>query len=83
MAAKENSKNYDLILYRLDQIDEKIDTITKYSRHYVTDERFEEFKQVVMQELRKKTFYNIINPIIASISTAIITFLIIEFLRRS
>lgn len=80
-------ENYELVLYRLDEISSKQDMIDKkldsIQRHYVTDERFEEFKNFVTRELRKKSFYNIINPIIASVSTAIVTFLIIEFLRRT
>jgi hypothetical protein len=71
-------ENYDLVLYRLEQIERKLDVM---SRNYVTKDEFEEFKQDMHRELKRKSFYNAVNPVIASISTAIVTFLIIEFLR--
>jgi hypothetical protein len=76
----ETKENYELVLYRLDQIDRKLDSI---SRHYVTKEEFDEFKTSVKAELRKKSLFNVVNPVIASVTTAIVTFLIIEFLRRA
>ena len=76
----ETKENYELVLYRLDQIDKKLDSISK---HYVTKEEFDEFKNSVKAELRKKSFFNVVNPVIASVTTAIVTFLIIEFLRRT
>jgi len=76
----EKKENYELVLYRLDQIDKKLDSISK---HYVTKEEFDEFKNSVKAELRKKSFFNVVNPVIASVTTAIVTFLIIEFLRRT
>lgn len=79
MAAAEKKENYELVLYRLDQIDRKLDSI---SRHYVTKEEFDDFKESVKHELKKKTFWNVINPIIASVSTAVVTFLILDFLRN-
>lgn len=71
-------ENYDLVLYRLEQIERKLDVM---SRNYVTKEEFEEFKSDVHRELKRKSFYNAINPVIASVSTAIVTFLLIEFLK--
>lgn len=71
-------ENYDLVLYRLEQIERKLDVMSK---NYVTKDEFDEFKQDMHRELKRKSFYNAINPIIASVSTAIVTFLIIEFLR--
>jgi hypothetical protein len=61
-------ENYDLVLYRLEQIERKLDVMSK---NYVTMHR----------ELKRKSFFNAINPIIASVSTALVTFLVIEFLK--
>jgi hypothetical protein len=78
MDSSVKKENYDLVLYRLEQIERKLDVM---SRNYVTKEEFDEFKQDMHRELKRKSFFNAINPIIASISTAIITFLVIEFLK--
>lgn len=71
-------ENYELLLYRLEQIDKKLDEMT---RNYVTKQEFEDFKDTVHYELKKKSFANWINPIIASVSTALVTFLLIDFIR--
>ena len=71
-------ENYELLLYRLEQIDKKLDEMTK---NYVTKHEFEDFKDVMHAELKRKSFANWINPIIASISTALVTFLVLEYLR--
>lgn len=78
MATETPKQNYDLVLYRLEQIERKLDVMSK---NYVTKDEFEEFKKDMQVELKRKSFYNAVNPVIASISTAIVTFLIIEFLR--
>ena len=78
MATSVKKENYDLVLYRLEQIERKLDVMSK---NYVTKEEFDDFKSDVYRELKRKSFYNAVNPIIASVSTAIVTFLIIEFLR--
>jgi hypothetical protein len=80
MTPTPKKENYELLLYRLDQIDRKLDEMSK---NYVTKQEFDEFKDVVERELRKKTLGNWVNPIIASISTAAITFLLIEFIKQS
>lgn len=78
MATETPKQNYDLVLYRLEQIERKLDTMSK---NYVTKEEFDDFKSDVHRELKRKSFYNAVNPIIASVSTAIVTFLVIEFFR--
>lgn len=78
MATSVKKENYDLVLYRLEQIERKLDVMSK---NYVTKEEFDDFKSDVHRELKRKSFYNAVNPIIASVSTAIVTFLIIEFLK--
>lgn len=78
MATSVKKENYDLVLYRLEQIEKKLDVM---SRNYVTKEEFEDFKQDMHRELKRKSLFNAINPIIASVSTAIVTFLVIEFLK--
>jgi hypothetical protein len=72
-------ENYELVLYRLDQIDKKLDNVTK---NYVTKEEFEDFKQMVSVELKKKSLMNVVNPIIASVTTALVTYLLIAFLNK-
>ena len=72
-------ENYELVLYRLDQIDKKLDNVTK---NYVTKEEFEDFKQMVSGELKKKSLMNVVNPIIASVTTAVVTYLLIAFLNK-
>lgn len=72
-------ENYELVLYRLDQIDKKLDNVT---RHYVTKEEFDDFKQVVNIAIRRKGYLNFINPIVASVTTAAITYLLISFLNK-
>tara|TARA_R110000868_G_scaffold267_2_gene2324 strand:+ start:7534 stop:7770 length:237 start_codon:yes stop_codon:yes gene_type:complete len=72
-------ENYELVLYRLDQIDKKLDNVTK---NYVTKEEFEDFKQMVSGELKKKSLMNVVNPIIASVTTALVTYLLIAFLNK-
>lgn len=80
MTPPAKKENYELLLYRLDQIDRKLDDM---SRNYVTKLEFEDFKDIVERELKKKGFSSWINPIIASISTAAVTFLLIEFIKHS
>ena len=72
-------ENYELVLYRLDQIDKKLDNVT---RNYVTKDEFEDFKQMVSGELKKKSLMNVVNPIIASVLTATVTYLLIAFLNK-
>ena len=72
-------ENYELVLYRLDQIDKKLDNVT---RNYVTKDEFEDFKQMVSVELKKKSLMNVVNPIIASVTTALVTYLLIAFLNK-
>ena len=80
MTPAPKKENYELLLYRLDQIDRKLDEMSK---NYVTKQEFEEFKDVVHQELKRKSFATWINPMIAAITTASVTFLLIEFIRNN
>ena len=80
MTPTPKKENYELLLYRLDQIDRKLDDM---SRNYVTKQEFEEFKDIVHQERKRKSFSTWINPIIAAVSTATVTFLLIEFIRQN
>jgi hypothetical protein len=79
MTPTPKKENYELLLYRLDQIDRKLDDM---SRNYVSKLEFEDFKDMVHRELKKKSFSNWVNPVIASISTALVTFLLIQFISR-
>lgn len=76
-------ENYELLLYRLDQIEKKIDAMAK---NYVTNDVFEgkidELELKIRQMQKARNFANWVNPIIASVSTALVTFLLIEFLRK-
>lgn len=72
-------ENYELVLYRLNQIDKKLDNVTN---NYVTKDEFDDFKQIVTSSIKRKGFLNIINPIVASVSTAAVTYLLISFLNK-
>lgn len=74
----DKKENYELVLYRLDQIDAKLDAM---ARNYVTKEEFEGFKEEVRLELKRKNLASWVNPIIASVSTATVTFLVIEYFK--
>lgn len=79
--------NQDIILYRLDQMDSKLDEIKEQSKNYVTNERFDmkisELEDKIRAMQKARNFSNWVNPVIASISTALVTFLLIEYIRRS
>ena len=72
-------ENYELVLYRLDQIDKKLDVM---ANNYATKEEFEDFKISIASQLKKKSLMNVVNPIVASVTTAVVTYLLLEFLRR-
>ena len=72
-------ENYELVLYRLDQIDKKLDNVTK---NYVTKEEFEDFKDIVSADLKKKSIMNVVHPILASVLTALITYLLIAYINN-
>lgn len=74
-----HKENYELVLYRLDEIDRKLDAITK---NYVTVSEFEAFREEVKKDLKRKDLAAWLNPIIASVSTACVTFLVIEYIKR-
>ena len=80
MTPTPKKENYELLLYRLDQIDRKLDDMSK---NYVSKSEFEDFKEVIQNELKRKTISTWVNPVVASISTALVTFLLIEFIKNS
>jgi len=80
MTPTAKKENYELLLYRLDQIDRKLDDMSK---NYVSKSEFEDFKEVIHNELKRKTISTWVNPVVASISTALVTFLLIEFIKNS
>jgi predicted metalloenzyme YecM len=76
-------ENYELLLYRLDQIERKIDAMSKnYVTNDVFDSKIDELELKIRQMQQARNLANWVNPIIASISTALVTFLLIEFLRK-
>lgn len=79
----EKRENYELVLYRLDQIDKKLDAM---SRNYVTNDIFEakidELEVKIRQMQKAKNLSTWVHPILASVLTALFTFLLIEFLKR-
>lgn len=77
--ATQTKENYELVLYRLDQIDRKLDTMSK---NYVSKEEFEAFRDEIKKELERKNLSTWVNPVIASVSTALVTFLVIEYLKN-
>lgn len=70
--------NAELIYYRLDEIKQSIDEIKK---DYVTKQEFDDFKLDVHSDMKRKNFATWVNPIIASVSTALVTFLILEYFK--
>lgn len=79
MSDKEILPNWELVIYRLEQIERKIDVMRE---DYVTKDEFEIFQDNIRPELKRKGFANWVNPIIAALSTSIVTFLIIYFFNN-
>lgn len=77
-------ENYELVLYRLDQIDRKLDAMSKnYVTNDVFDAKIDELELKIRQMQKARSLANWFNPILASVSTALVTFLLIEYLKRS
>lgn len=62
-------ENYELLLYRLDQIDRKLDEMSK---NYVTKEEHEALRDEVKQEIVALKKHNLIDKILVTLFTSII-----------
>lgn len=62
-------ENYELVLYRLDQIDRKLDVMSK---NYVTKDEFEAFRDEVRQDMTAMKKRGLIDKITVTLFTSII-----------
>ena len=62
-------ENYDLVLYRLEQIEKKIDSM---SRNYVTKDEFEAFRDEVRLDMQASKKRNFLDKIMVTLFTSII-----------
>ena len=62
-------ENYDLVLYRLEQIEKKIDSMSK---NYVTRDEFEAFRDEVRESMRASSKRNLLDKIMVTLFTSII-----------
>lgn len=74
--ADKKQPNTELILYRLDQIDEKLDSITK---QYVTKEEFNALLEDVQALKKSRTLIGWLYPTASAAFSAIVTYLLISF----
>jgi hypothetical protein len=62
-------ENYDLVLYRLEQIEKKIDSMSK---NYVTRDEFESFRDEVRESMKASSKRNLLDKIMVTLFTSII-----------
>jgi hypothetical protein len=62
-------ENYDLVLYRLEQIEKKIDSMSK---NYVTRDEFEAFRDEVRANMQASNKRNLLDKIMVTLFTSII-----------
>ena len=62
-------ENYDLVLYRLEQIEKKIDSMSK---NYVTRDEFESFRDEVRESMKVSSKRNLLDKIMVTLFTSII-----------
>ena len=62
-------ENYDLVLYRLEQIEKKIDSMSK---NYVTRDEFEAFRDEVRASMQASNKRNLLDKIMVTLFTSII-----------
>lgn len=76
-------RNYEQDLKRFLKTDIEIETrLAEIEKNMVTQDEFEKFQDNIRRELKRKGFANWVNPIIAALSTSIVTFLIIYFFNN-
>lgn len=62
-------ENYDLVLYRLEQIEKKIDSMSK---NYVTRDEFEGFRDEVRENMVFAKKRNLLDKIMVTLFTSIV-----------
>jgi hypothetical protein len=62
-------ENYDLVLYRLEQIEKKIDSMSK---NYVTRDEFEGFRDEVRENMMFNKRRNLLDKIMVTLFTSIV-----------
>ena len=62
-------ENYDLVLYRLEQIEKKIDSMSK---NYVTRDEFESFRDEVRESMQASNKRNLLDKIMVTLFTSIV-----------
>lgn len=62
-------ENYDLVLYRLEQIEKKIDSMSK---NYVTRDEFESFRDEVRENMLFSKRRNLLDKIMVTLFTSIV-----------
>lgn len=76
-------ENYDLVLYRLEQIEKKLDTMSK---NYVTRDEFESFRDEVRESMQASNKRNLLDKIMVTLFTSIIVslawYVISDILKR-
>jgi len=78
MAPAKPTTNTELILYRLDQIDKKLDEIKE---DYVTKHEFQELREEVHGLKKKSTLVGWLYPTASAAFSAVITYLLLEYLK--
>lgn len=75
MPNKEMKKvdNYELVLYRLDELKDKLDAITL---NYVTKDEFESFRDEVRRDMTEVRRRSVIEKVLMSVVTATIVSLV-------
>lgn len=71
-------ENYELVLYRLDQIDRKLDEM---ANNYVTKEEFNSLVDEVHSLKKRNTLIGWLYPTASAAFSAIVTFLLLEYFR--
>lgn len=74
----EKKANIELIIYRLDQIDSKLDNM---AQNYVTKEEFNALVDEVHSIQKRSTLIGWLYPTASAAFSAVITYLIMEFVR--
>jgi len=72
-------ENYELLLYRLDQIDGKLDNMTK---NYVTKEEFNVLVDEVHAMKKRTSLIGWLYPTLSAAVSALFTYLLIEYVKR-
>lgn len=86
MAVKQTKKatdNYELVLYRLDELKDKLDAITL---NYVTKDEFESFRDEVRRDMAEVRKRSTIEKVFLSVATAtvvsLVWYVIVDLIKK-